>query len=104
MESLIPLALLGAMMWFLLIRPQQQRVRRQQALLSSLQVGDRVVTAGGMIGEIVSLDSDRASVRLAPDVVVEFLRVAISQRVDELEAGGPDVEQLDRPTDTEDGV
>ena len=104
MESLIPLALLGVMMWFLLIRPQQQRVRRQQALLSSLQVGDRVVTAGGMIGEIVSLDSDRASVRLAPDVVVEFLRVAISQRVDELEAGASDTEGLGRPTDTEEGL
>ena len=104
MESLIPLALLGVMMWFLLIRPQQQRVRRQQALLSSLQVGDRVVTAGGMIGEIVSLDSDRASVRLAPDVVVEFLRVAISQRVDEIEPGTSDVEELGRPTDTEEGL
>ena len=104
MESLIPLALLGVMMWFLLIRPQQQRVRRQQELLSSLQVGDRVVTAGGMIGEIVTLDSDRASVRLAPDVVVEFLRVAISQRVDEIGSAGSDVEELGRPTDTEEGL
>lgn len=104
MESLIPLALLGVMMWFLLIRPQQQRVRRQQALLSSLQVGDRVVTAGGMIGEIVTLDADRASVRLAPDVVVEFLRVAISQRVDELGGGPPEAEELGPPKDTEEGL
>ena len=104
MESLIPLALLGVMLWFLLIRPQQQRVRRQQELLSSLQVGDRVVTAGGMIGEIVTLDSDRASVRLAPDVVVEFLRVAISQRVDEAGIDEAGVEDPGRPTDTEEGL
>ena len=98
MESLIPLALLGLMMWFLLIRPQQQRVRRQQALLSSLQVGDRVVTAGGMIGEIVQLTDDRASVQLAPGVVVEFLRIAISQRVDE------PVDENDGPSLGEDSV
>ena len=99
MESLIPLALLGLMMWFLLIRPQQQRVRRQQALLSSLQVGDHVVTAGGMIGEIVALTDDRASVRLAPGVVVEFLRIAISQRADESSLDEPD-----SAPDPEDGV
>ena len=98
MESLIPLALLGLMMWFLLIRPQQQRVRRQQALLASLQVGDRVVTAGGIIGQIVSLTDDRASVQLAPGVVVEFLRVAISQRADEAE-----IQEPEEPQPPEDG-
>lgn len=81
MESLLPLLLLAAVMWFLLIRPQQQRVRRQQALLQSLEVGDEVITAGGMVGRIERLTDDRASVELAPGVVVDFLRGAISQRV-----------------------
>jgi preprotein translocase subunit YajC len=82
MASLLPLLLLGAMMWMLLIRPQQQRVRRQQALLASLEVGDEVVTAGGMIGRIRSLDDDRAEVELAPGIVVPFLRGAVSQKVE----------------------
>lgn len=83
MASLIPLVLIVAMMWLLLIRPQQQRVKNQQALLQSLQVGDEVVTAGGMFGRIRSLNADRAEIELAPGVVVEFLRGAVSQRVSE---------------------
>jgi preprotein translocase subunit YajC len=69
------------MMWLLLIRPQQQRVRRQQGLLESLQEGDEVVTAGGMVGRIRTLHDDRADIELAPGVVVTFLRGAVSQRV-----------------------
>jgi preprotein translocase subunit YajC len=71
------------MMWLLLIRPQQQRVRRQQSLLQALEVGDEVVTAGGMIGRIRSLTSDRVEIELGPGVVVEFLRGAVSQRLTE---------------------
>jgi preprotein translocase subunit YajC len=88
MESLLPLLLLGAVMWFLLIRPQQQRVRRQQALLQSLEVGDEVITAGGMVGRIRSLDDQRAAIELAPGVVVDFLRGAISQRLVEPTVNG----------------
>ena len=83
MESLLPLLLLGAVMWLLLIRPQQQRVKRQQALLQALEVGDEVITAGGMIGRIQTLDDQRAGIELAPGVVVQFLRGAVSQRLGE---------------------
>jgi preprotein translocase subunit YajC len=91
MESLLPLVLIVGMMWLLLIRPQQQRVRRQQALLSSLAVGDEVVTAGGLIGRIVALDDERMSVELAPGVVVPFVRAAVSHRI-EPAAGGDGAE------------
>ena len=87
MESLLPLVLIVGMMWLLLIRPQQQRVRRQQALLASLEVGDEVVTAGGLIGRIVDLDDERMSVELTPGVVVPFVRAAVSHRI-ERPAGG----------------
>jgi preprotein translocase subunit YajC len=91
MASLFPLLLVGAMMWFLLIRPQQQRVRRQQALLQALEVGDEVITAGGMIGRITAMDGDRVSIELGAGVVVEFLRGAVSQRlVDEPADDGND--------------
>ena len=90
MESLLPLLVLGAVMWLLLIRPQQQRVRRQQALLQSLEVGDEVITAGGMIGRIRSLDDQRAGIELAPGVVVDFLRGAVSQRLTEPQADNGD--------------
>ena len=90
MASLLPFVLIVAMMWLLLIRPQQQRVKKQQALLQALEVGDEVITAGGMIGRIRSLDGDRVEIELTPGVVVSFLRGAVSQRL------------VDRPTEGDD--
>src|SRR4051812_5371734 len=95
MSLLIPLVLLGVM-YMLLIRPQQQRVRRQRVLVSSLSVGDRIVTIGGIVGEIVALGDETADVRIADGVVVTFLRPAINRKMDE--AAPP------APTDDPDGV
>ncbi|MDQ1374774.1 MAG: preprotein translocase subunit YajC [Actinomycetota bacterium] len=81
MASLLPFVLIVAMMWLLLIRPQQQRVRKQQALLKALEVGDEVITAGGMLGRIRTLDDERIEIEVAPGVVVSFLRGAVSQRL-----------------------
>jgi preprotein translocase subunit YajC len=78
---LIPALLI--LMYFVLLRPQQQRLRRQRELVSSLEVGDEIVTAGGMIGTIVSLDNERAEIEVADGVTIEFLRAAISRKLDE---------------------
>ena len=70
------LPLLFVAMWFFTIRPQQQRLRNQRALVSSLSVGDEVVTMGGLIGRItvlgdqeVRLDVGGAEVRVAKNAV-----------------------------------
>ena len=80
MQALFPLIFL-ALMWFLLVRPQKERVRRQQQLIASLEVGDEVVTAGGIVGRIVALDDDEAHIEVAPGVVMRFLRLAVNARV-----------------------
>jgi preprotein translocase subunit YajC len=82
MEALIPLAVMLLLSWVLLIRPQQQRVRRQQALAESLTTGDRVITAGGMIGTVAGLDNDTVIVEVAPGVEIRMLRYAIARKVD----------------------
>ena len=82
MEVLFPLILLG-LMWLLLIRPQKQRVQRQRELVASLAVGDRVVTAGGIVGTIVALTDGEARVEVAPDTVLTVLRPAVHDRLDE---------------------
>jgi preprotein translocase subunit YajC len=76
---LIPIAI------YLFVRanPQRRRVMAQQALLKGLSPGDRVVTAGGMIGTLVAMEGEHAAVELAPGVVVEFLAPAILRRLDE---------------------
>ncbi|HEX2039191.1 MAG TPA: preprotein translocase subunit YajC [Acidimicrobiales bacterium] len=87
MDLLFPLVLLG-LMWLLLVRPQQQRVRRQRELVASLGVGDRVVTVGGLLGTIVALTDEEARLEVAPGTVLTVLRPAISSRFDEEEGAG----------------
>jgi preprotein translocase subunit YajC len=72
---LIPLAL-----YFFMIRPQRQRVQAQRALVDGLGPGDRVVTAGGMVGTLVGMDGEQAAVEVAPGIIVEFLAPAIVRR------------------------
>ena len=87
MELLFPIGLL-VIMWFLLIRPQQQRVRAQRELVSSVEVGDRIVTVGGLLGRIVAIDGDDIQIEASPGVVLTFRRAAISGVVDDTEKAG----------------
>jgi preprotein translocase subunit YajC len=68
------------LMYLVLLRPQQQRLRNQRQLVASLDVGDEIVTAGGIIGQIVALTDERASVEVADGVVIDFLRVAVNRK------------------------
>ena len=76
MSGYLILPLLFVAMWYFTIRPQQQRLRNQRALVSSLQVGDEVVTVGGLIGRVtviadqeVRLDVGGTEVRMAKNAV-----------------------------------
>ena len=68
--------------YFLLIRPQRSRQRAQKAVLASLEVGDEVMTSGGIFGTIVEIDEDEGvlTVEIAPGTRVRMLRQGISQR------------------------
>ena len=79
MQVLVPILLIG-FMYVLLVRPQQQRVRAQRALVSALAVGDEIVTAGGLIGRIVELDDDVATIDTGSGGRLRFRRAAISGR------------------------
>jgi len=84
-SSLVGLALPLLMIvgfYFLLIRPQRNRQKAQQALLSSLEIGDEVLTSGGIFGTITEIDDDEGSVtvEIAPGTRVRMLRQGISQR------------------------
>lgn len=98
--TLAPLLLMLVAFYFLLIRPQRNRQRAQQALLSSLEVGDEVLTSGGIFGTIIEINEEDATVLLeiAPGTRVRMLRQGISQRFveDEEEYEGDDSEESDR--------
>jgi preprotein translocase subunit YajC len=92
---LIPLAL-----YFLMIRPSRQRIQAQRNLVSALTPGDRVVTAGGMLGTLTAINGDTASVEVAHGVVIDVLLPAISRRVEP--AGGGYVNLVDQDHEDED--
>lgn len=73
-SSILFLVLLVGLFYVMLIRPQRQRMKKQQALAASLEIGDKVQTLGGIYGSVVSIDED--SVVLA----LEEGRMRVSRR------------------------
>src|SRR4051812_16714620 len=80
--SFLPLVILVGVMYLVLIRPQQQRVKAQRALVTSLAVGDEVVTIGGVLGGIVTNDEEIATGGTTPGTILRFRRTAIAGRTD----------------------
>lgn len=68
-----------AIMYFLMIRPNQKRERERRQMLGALTKGDKVVTSGGICGTVVGLSERSVVVRVDDNVNIEFLRGAISQ-------------------------
>lgn len=77
--SLLPFLLIGLAFYFLLIRPQRKRQQEQKAMISSLGVGDDVVTIGGIHGEILDMTDDTVELLIADEVVVTIARNAVSR-------------------------
>jgi len=80
--QLILTILLIALGWFLLIRPQQARVRAQRAMVETLEVGDQVITAGGIHGRITALSSETVQLLVAPGTELKVARAAIMRRLE----------------------
>lgn len=78
----IPLILIGAIFYFLLFLPMQKQKKAQKKMLEEIKPGDIVVTTGGMIGSITSIDGDTVVLRIKPDnLKLQFARTAVSSLV-----------------------
>ena len=75
------IVLLFAIFYLLIIRPQQQKVKKHQQLISELKVGDSVRTIGGIYGKLVNIDDKICSLEIAPNVVVKLELQAVSAKV-----------------------
>jgi len=74
----LPLVLIFAIFYFLLILPQQRRQKKWQAMLGALKTGDRVATSGGLRGTIIALRDDVVHLRVPPDNIrLEVLRSSV---------------------------
>lgn len=75
--SLLPLLVLFGLMYFMMIRPQQQQSKKRQAMLSNLKAGDEVVTVGGLHGTIQAIDDNTVRLKVGQNVELTFNRSAV---------------------------
>lgn len=105
-QNLLLLVLMVAAFYFLLIRPQQKRAREQRQLISSISVGDEIVTIGGIFGRVRDLDDSLVWLEITDGTVIRLARGAISRKIypeeDEAGTAAPD-ESRPRESSTGDG-
>jgi preprotein translocase subunit YajC len=84
--SFIPLILIFAIMYFLLIRPQQKKLKEHKAMIEALRRGDQVVTQGGIVGKVTKVQEDgMVEVEIAENVKVKVIKGTIAQVMNKTE-------------------
>jgi preprotein translocase subunit YajC len=76
--AFIPIILMFVIFYFLLIRPQQKKAKQHKEMLSAIKKGDRIITSGGIHGEVTGISDDVATIEIAPKVRVKVSRGFIS--------------------------
>ena len=85
-ESLIPLILIFAIMYFLMIRPQQKKMKEHAAMVAGLRKGDQIVTQGGLIGKVAKVkENNEVEVDLAEGVRVRVVQSTIQSVLNKTE-------------------
>jgi preprotein translocase subunit YajC len=77
--QMLPLVLIFVIFYFLLIRPQQRRMKQHQAMIGAVKKNDTVVTGGGLIGKVTKVDDNEVEVELAPNVRVKALKGTLTE-------------------------
>jgi len=84
--SLLPLlVVLFAIFYFLVIRPQQKQQKAHAAMLAALEKGDKIITSGGLICEVIKPEDDFIRVKLNDDVIVRVSREFIARKIEKTE-------------------
>ncbi len=79
-QSFVPLILIFGIMYFLLIRPQQKKVKEHAAMVDAVRRGDQIITQGGVIGKVVKVKDDgEVEVEIADGVKVRIIKATIAQ-------------------------
>ena len=76
--SFLPLIVIFALFYFMLIRPQMKRAKEHKQLVAGLQKGDEVVTSGGLLGKITRIEDSFVTVKVAENVEIKVQRHAVS--------------------------
>ncbi|MEO1045286.1 MAG: preprotein translocase subunit YajC [Pseudomonadota bacterium] len=79
--SLLPLVLIFIIFYFLLIRPQQKRMKQHQEKISAVKRGDQVVTGGGLMGKVIKADDDYVEIDLGGGTKVKAVKSTLADIV-----------------------
>ncbi len=86
LAQFIPLILIFAIMYFLLIRPQQNKLKQHKAMVEAVRRGDQVITQGGIIGKVTKVkDGQEVEVEIAKDVKVRLIKATIADVISKTE-------------------
>jgi len=80
--NVFPLVLVFVIFWFLMIRPQQKRMKEHQAQIAAVKKGDRVVTGGGLIGKVIKVGDNEVELELGQGVRVTAVKSTLTQVMD----------------------
>ena len=80
--SFLPLIILFAIFYFLIIRPQQKQQKAHKEMLEALSKGDKIVTSGGLIAEVVKPEEDFIKIKLNDDTFVKLDRAFVAKKVE----------------------
>ncbi|WP_373029613.1 preprotein translocase subunit YajC [Sulfurovum sp.] len=80
--SFLPLIILFAIFYFLIIRPQQKHQKAHKAMLESLSKGDNIITTGGLMAVIVKTEEDFIKIKLNDDTIVKLDRAYVAKKVE----------------------
>ena len=83
---LVYFALLAVAFFFLIVRPQRRQLAARRSLIAAIEVGDDIITAGGIYGTVLAIEGDTLSLEVADGVVLTLAREAVARRREEAEA------------------
>ena len=104
---LVYFALLAVAFFFLIVRPQRRQLAARRALIQAVEVGDEIITAGGIYGVVRAIDDDTLRVEIAPGIEMTLAREAVARRRDDPAAPAPSnesAEPSEAPTDATDAA
>ena len=82
LATILPLVAMFAIMYFLLILPEKKRTKKYNTMLSELKVNDEVLTRGGIVGKIITIDEDQLVIQSGPDRVrIRVTKNSVAQKI-----------------------
>ena len=77
--SLLPIVLIFVIMYFLILRPQQQKQRQHREMIANVRRGDTIVTSGGLIGKVAKVDENEIQIEIAEETRVRIVRSMVAE-------------------------